>query len=82
MSGFDLAIPLSIESILKTSNSNISKVPTSTASFARSSKVFVFTSVAKTCAPSAAIAKAVALPIPCPAAVTKALLPCRRFVIS
>ena len=39
------------------------------------------TSVAITLAPSAAKASAIARPIPCPAAVTSATLPCRRFAI-
>ena len=40
------------------------------------------TSVAITLAPSAANASAIARPMPCPAAVTSATLPCRRFAIS
>src|ERR1700754_1363998 len=39
------------------------------------------TSVAITLEPSAANASAIARPIPCPAAVTNATLPCRRCVI-
>src|SRR5258705_7495621 len=39
------------------------------------------TSVAITLAPSAANAAAIARPRPCPAAVTSATLPCRRFAI-
>jgi hypothetical protein len=43
---------------------------------------FSLTSVAQTCAPSAAMASALARPMPCPAAVTRTVLPFKRIGVS
>jgi hypothetical protein len=51
------------------------------ASDARSRNFASSTSVAITRAPAAAKASAVARPIPCPAAVTNAVLPCKMLVM-
>ena len=56
------------------------KVSISLFSSDRVSNPLTFMSVAKTLAPSAAIARAAARPIPCPAAVIRTLLPRNLFI--